>query len=779
MTTKISFRLLYLCIPVAVLVFATMKAESAYPQSVSVNESYSPLGAELFLPPTRTPTKTPTSINTPTPTPTNTPTPSSNTVTIEGYIYYEALNRDDVTPPATPVTITNPLARVRIEIWDYPGGTTPLGETWAEDVCLTCNAGHYSITVPNNEADGIDPFLKIIVEDFGQTPSDSRVQVVDPSGNVYTANTDFVGTNLQSGQTPYQFDFTFTDQFPYSSDLVQAMYIFDLTANATYNYLQNEVAWNESSSVQIKWPSGCLDNNGYDSCYDDGIIYIHQNWGTFPDVPIHEYGHFVQVQYLSPNTVTFACLGFQWPPIQHLIWDETDPDCAYIEGWSDFFQMAVQNDDDWNGDSFENVENELSGVTGNPENWEGIVAASLLDIHDTVDETWDEFDDLFNGPSSNGIWHFSFNDPPGFGGPPDTISVFWNDRWLPDRPNDACFGSVILQHHLLDYEPSTYYSLNLSVDPLGAGTISNDPNFNCPQTSYVENTVVQLAVTPAPGYVFSQWQVSPGSGVYTTPALEVTMNQAWDVLAKFVTMTPTPTLTPTPTKTPTPPRKTNTPTPTKTKTPTPTATLTPTPTSFIIPPLNIWPSMGTPLPHPTDAPFTLLNSLLVAEDDAGFTSGGWYMPGVSYTQFDRVYVTGYYFCESPTCGPLSPDAPESPANVNIFVALGSATGPEGIGYVMDIDPSEQEGDCDATNNAGLITFLCLVTTPNDWGEVHDYVWLKVDNGNSQVDIVYIDYFSVDWNWTPVTATPTITPTPTCAFGNCYTPEAPQTPTPPP
>lgn len=94
MITKTSFRLLYLCIPIAVLFFATMNAENAYPQGVFANESLSSLGAGLLLPPTRTPT--------PPPTPTPTPSPTPSTVTIEGHIYYEAYNEELATPVTNP-----------------------------------------------------------------------------------------------------------------------------------------------------------------------------------------------------------------------------------------------------------------------------------------------------------------------------------------------------------------------------------------------------------------------------------------------------------------------------------------------------------------------------------------------------------------------------------------------------------------------------------------------------------------------------------------------------
>ncbi|GAB4582080.1 MAG: hypothetical protein Fur0022_48330 [Anaerolineales bacterium] len=173
--------------------------------------------------------------------------------------------------------------------------------------------------------------------------------------------------------------------------------------------------------------------------------------------------------------------------------------------------------------------------------------------------------------------------------------------------------------------------------------------------------------------------------------------------------------------------------------------------------------MGTPLPHPTDAPFTISGNLLVAVDDAGLTSGAWHMPGVSYTQLDRVYLTGYYFCESPTCGDLGPDTPEGVGGVNLFVTLGSATGPSSLGYTMDVEPVTQGGNCTFTNQAGLINFFCLVTPNSGWGQVHDYVWLTVDNSDSQVENVYLQAFAVDWGWTPAataTPAPTFTPTPT-------------------
>ncbi|NUM45032.1 MAG: hypothetical protein HUU38_10015 [Anaerolineales bacterium] len=102
---------------------------------------------------------------------------------------------------------------------------------------------------------------------------------------------------------------------------------------------------------------------------------------------------------------------------------------------------------------------------------------------------------------------------------------------------------------------------------------------------------------------------------------------------------------------------------------------------------------------------------------------------------------------------------------------------------MDTDPFSPVGasNCDYTNNAGLIAFSCLVTPQDNWGQVFDYVWLTVENSDSQVDTVYVDYFSVDWNWTPgATATPwpSTTPIPT-ATSPCHPCLQGATPTPTP
>jgi hypothetical protein len=399
--------------------------------------------------------------------PTATPTP--DTVTLYGAIEYTAKIRDGGT--ATPVT--NPLPRVRIEVWDDTG-SEPLGKTWVN------SSGEYIITVPNNEPGGIDPKLFIYADDKKNNTFDTRVEVVNPNGISYFADTPIIGNNLHG---THRYDYTI-NLLSYDSDTVQAFLIFDKMANVAYNTMQSWVSWNEMSSVKVIWPKVCVGLPGWlnpGSCYFYEKIYMHRFDGNAPDIIIHEYGHFVLSRKVGNDQVVHACSAVGY---NHTLFGKTNETCAWSEGWADFFEMAVQNDADYVGTLLDNVESHLPITEA--DKYEFIPAASLWDFYDvSPPEPWDEFHDGFNGPQSNGIWYFSTTDIPLGYQPPATILTFWNANWPVRRPTGACYGSVILNHHLLPYPPYTY-TLTTEIDPLGAGTVSTSPAFNCPQDSYQE-----------------------------------------------------------------------------------------------------------------------------------------------------------------------------------------------------------------------------------------------------------------------------------------------------
>ena len=204
------------------------------------------------------------------------------------------------------------------------------------------------------------------------------------------------------------------------------------------------------------------------------------------------------------------------------------------------------------------------------------------------------------------------------------------------------------------------------------------PSYNCPQDTYQEKTDVHLGATPSPGYTFLLWILNPGNLINSTPEIDVEMDRDWDVVAKFITSTPTktPTKTPTPTKTKTPtPTKTKTPTPTKTKTPTPTSTgPTPTPTFTPTPTLTPTPQLWVEAPlalSPLIYPDQVNSDVTVLSGDsfhAEYVGPGFWMGGGVFATAREVPVgilfywdgsddnAGKRMCKEPASPPFNVDA---------------------------------------------------------------------------------------------------------------------------
>jgi len=80
-----------------------------------------------------------------------------------------------------------------------------------------------------------------------------------------------------------------------------------------------------------------------------------------------------------------------------------------------------------------------------------------------------------------------------------------------------------------NFTPITY-TLNVSVNPPGSGSVTKNPN----KSSYNYNEVVQLTASPAAGYTFSSWS---GDASGTANPLSVTMNSNKNITANFTPIT--------------------------------------------------------------------------------------------------------------------------------------------------------------------------------------------------------------------------------------------------
>jgi hypothetical protein len=175
-----------------------------------------------------------------------------------------------------------------------------------------------------------------------------------------------------------------------------AMWIFqDLRRG--WEYIQNTTG-TDPGSATVRWEK---DKTGLSPCNSgcfwpfpsvNGIFLPFQP-GQPSDIVVHELGH--QYMYNASGWwgVDVSCFN-------HSIFNRTDWLCAWTEGWSDYFALAVNNGDTCfdfgigpcgaGGLQFENLETHARG-DGQPEgdDVEGRVAGALYDLSDSVDDGYD------------------------------------------------------------------------------------------------------------------------------------------------------------------------------------------------------------------------------------------------------------------------------------------------------------------------------------------------------------------------------------------------------
>jgi hypothetical protein len=76
------------------------------------------------------------------------------------------------------------------------------------------------------------------------------------------------------------------------------------------------------------------------------------------------------------------------------------------------------------------------------------------------------------------------------------------------------------------------YTLETTVSPANAGTISVSPPFNCEGNKYTAATIVQLTADASTGYSFSTWS---GDVTGNNNPVSVTLDKNKSVVATFIT----------------------------------------------------------------------------------------------------------------------------------------------------------------------------------------------------------------------------------------------------
>jgi len=296
------------------------------------------------------------------------------------------ISENTFTPGETREDVSAPRVWAWVKIYD--GNDNFLGEgltgtdgRFSITVENPGDTGFYVLTMPNTSACHV---TKSDGSDYiGRLPANSELYIPSPSDTTFD-----IGDGYQVVDDP---------------DYKGAWRIYETIANDAYDrgawdFLANEGPGYVPPEVHVVFPSFLP--TGYDT--STHRIHINESYHTKAlDVVQHEYGHFIM-------NMTYGSLPTAGCTQYHKInesWPSELSNCAWLEGWDDFFPLAVQDEPvyEWGDGSYCDLEIPTWGTPG----WddgdcvEGRVAGALNDIFD--DRTHDDGYDTFWG-GFNDIW---------------------------------------------------------------------------------------------------------------------------------------------------------------------------------------------------------------------------------------------------------------------------------------------------------------------------------------------------------------------------------------
>jgi len=180
-------------------------------------------------------------------------------------------------------------------------------------------------------------------------------------------------------------------------------------------------------------------------------IYLDDNAAEgSPDTVLHEMGHAVMWnvydEYWPMSCWDYFISGCPW----HTIYEAFGAECAWTEGWANFWAIYVKDDPSLLGYNLEYPTWGTPYYWGDGDEVEGRVAGALWDIHDDYDDgdVYDQYDGGFNG-----IWDTIYDQTD------DTFADFW-DAWKAGGHNtgDAFYS---LYQNTMCYGPNLKEGSNI------------------------------------------------------------------------------------------------------------------------------------------------------------------------------------------------------------------------------------------------------------------------------------------------------------------------------
>ena len=329
----------------------------------------------------------------------------------------------------------------------------------------TDSNGNFAINIDNPGADGVKPFL--FTYRNWSALSVRLSQLVDRELRVVRA-----GSSLSGLENVYVFEgdtisFPDGDQSFGTMDVIKgdserACWLLD-DLNRAFLYPPGDpggctIVWSPTSTEKYSH----FDAYGENGALPTFQVHLNAKDPISTETAIHEYGHNVMYNVYNRNLPPYKDVC---PPGGHSIGEVygTNPVCAWVEGWADFFPLAVNNDPYYHSgnlggiDQSYNIEKGIGNyyldfaTFAAGDTCEGRVAGALWDL---LDNTPNEGSDWYSF-GFNPIWNAMVNN----GVVVNNFREFWN-TWL--SQGNSFYAANCLLQNTIDYWPSRSIALRAS-----------------------------------------------------------------------------------------------------------------------------------------------------------------------------------------------------------------------------------------------------------------------------------------------------------------------------
>jgi len=321
-----------------------------------------------------------------------------------------------------PAGTGHPSPNIQVQAWDYD----TIGDDLL-DVALTDDTGGFELCFENGTdvSGGQDVYVKVVAENGLWRVSDEGFLGRD----VYDFN------SARRDNTPDGRTVNYGRLAPGDQALHRVLHAFDM-ANDAQEWTPGE-CWDardpdDCRRMEIVYPDEDSNDNSRFTI-DDNTVRLEPGTPDDRTDTVHEYGHAVMDDLYDDNDSDDNTYPSAPNCSPHAMDTRSSPGCAWVEGFANWYPMAIYNEDLYRGWHVEDTHDYDTG-----DDTEGRVTGSLWDLIDPPGEGWDNWQETGQGA----IWDTMLDRRS------NTFHEFWTNRGLEghnvgDGPAGALFQNGI------------------------------------------------------------------------------------------------------------------------------------------------------------------------------------------------------------------------------------------------------------------------------------------------------------------------------------------------